>query len=280
HHFFLSDHRIYTILWTQPIGKTYGLEKETLHSNFILTPIPKCGTHLLMRCINLMTNKGIVGLVGGTTEEFIKSLKIAKQKNAILKCHHYSGNFASSLYKLGYKNIFQCRDPRDACVSFVFYMDKWKNGEKTRDFFTVPDDWDSLTFDEKLYAVIVGKNCKSYLKNWYSRLLPWSEYPRTLIVKFEDLIGSQGGGNDDVQLQTIMDIASFTNMDISEDEITQVAIELYRTSGVQKEYNGMLFTPGQIGNWKIFFNDENKRAFKKSYNHLLTQFGYEQNAEW
>jgi len=253
-------------------------EKSAAHDDFILTPIPKAGTHLIMRCIGQMTGKGVVGLMGGTKEAFVKSLNHAKQKNAILICHHYSGNFASTLYKMDYKNIFMCRDPRDACVSLVVYLDTMEG--KQRDFFAVPDEWDDLSFDEKLYAVIVGKNCKSYVRSWYERLSPWSKYPKTLIVRFEDLVGANGGGDDTVQQQTLVDIAAFTNMDIGFERIQEVAKNLYKTTAPPRVYNGMTYYPGQIGNWKIFFNKKNKQAFKRSFNHLLVEFGYEQNMNW
>lgn len=185
-------------------SNAFALEKATKHDDFILTTIPKAGTHLIMRCINLMTGKSIIGLIGGSKEDFVKSVNRAKQQNAILKCHHYSGNFASTLYRMGYKNIFMCRDPRDACVSLVVYLDTMTG--KQRDFFAVPDEWDDLSFDEKLYAVITGKNCQSYLSNWYERLIPWSQYPGTLVVRFEDLVGVNGGGDDIVQQQTLVDM--------------------------------------------------------------------------
>lgn len=259
-------------------SNAFAQDKVIVHNDFILTPIPKAGTHLIMRCINLMTGKGIVGLIGGTKEDFVKSLNIAKQNNAILKCHHYSGDFASTLYKLNYKNIFVCRDPRDACVSLVVYMDTMTG--KVRDFFVVPDEWDLLSFDEKLYAVITGKDCLSYLKTWYEGLTSWSQYPGTLIVRFEDLVGANGGGDDIVQQQTLVNIATYTDMNIGFNEIQNVAKILYNPTSTPRLHNGIMFIPGQIGNWKAFFNEENKRAFKESFNHLLIQFGYEKNSNW
>lgn len=259
-------------------SNAFAQNRATTHDDFILTPIPKAGTHLIMKCINLMTGKGVVGLVGGTVEDFVQSLNIAKQKNAILKCHHYSGNFASTLYQLRYKNIFMCRDPRDACVSLVIYMDTMTG--KVRDFFTVPDQWDDLSFDEKLYAVITGKNCLSYLKVWYERLTPWSRYPGTLVVRFEDLVGANGRGDDIAQQQTLVDIAAYTHMNISFNSIQKIAKILYNPTSKPKIHNGITYIPGQIGNWKRFFNKKNKRAFKKSFNHLLIQFGYEKDSNW
>lgn len=259
-------------------GNLYPANKKVTHDDFILNTIPKAGTHLMMKCIHEMTGKGIVGLTGGTKQKFIESLHIAKEKNAILKCHHYSGSFLSVLYSLGYKNIFMIRDPRDACVSFVKYMDSQTG--KRRDFFNVPDDWDEMSFDEKLYTSIVGKNCESYVKHWYERLTPWSKYPGTLVVKFEDLVGANGGGDDFAQLQTIINIAVYTNMNITHNRIEQIAKNLYSPTLSEAVYNGIPYTPGQIGNWKLFFSDENKAAFKKRFNHLLIQFGYESSSNW
>jgi len=252
--------------------------KASKHDDFILTPIPKAGTHLIMRTVHLMTGKGVIGVVGGTKEDFLKSLEIAKQQNAILKCHHYSGDFTSAISKLGYKNVFVCRDPRDACVSLVVYLDKM-NGKK-RDFFTVPDEWDTLSFDDKLYAVIVGNNCSSYMKTWFERLANWSKHPGSLVVRFEDLVGENGGGSNQVQLQTLIDIAAYTNMNIRLEELEKIADDLYKPTSQECAYEGITYTPGQIGNWRLFFNKKNKQLFKKAFNHLLVQFGYEANTNW
>lgn len=259
-------------------GCLSALDWATQHDPFILTPIPKAGTHLIMRCINLMTHKGVVGLMGGTPQDLERSLEMARQQNAIMKCHHVGGGFFNVLRSQGYKNIFVCRDPRDACVSLVIYMDEMTG--KNRDFYVVPDEWDSLSFDDKLFAVIKGIHCESYVGFWFDRLTYWTNYPDTLVVRFEDLVGNNGGGSDQVQMETLQAIANFTHMNISQEGLERVANELYNPSTKPKEYNGITYLGGQIGNWRLFFNEKHKKAFKKKYNHLLIRFNYENNSKW
>ena len=253
-------------------------ESVLKHDDFIITPIPKAGTHLLMRCVRLMTGKNVTGLQGRTPEA---SLDQAKQANHILKYHHFNKKVAMILEQRGYKNIFLCRDPRDACVSLIFYLDRWKGTEKTqRDFFVVPENWDQLSFDEKLDELITGKNCLSYIKTWYKRLVPWSMKSDTLIVRFEDLIGAKGGGSDEVQQQTLIKIANYIHLDIDSAKLQTISQILYNPTSSPEMYKGVTYAPGQIGNWKRFFNEEHKRDFKKLYNKLLVRFGYEKDRNW
>jgi sulfotransferase 6B1 len=248
------------------------------HDDFILTPIPKAGTHLLMRCIHLMTNKSVTGLQGRAPEE---SLDFAKQENKILKYHHFNRNLAKIMQERGYKNIFLCRDPRDACISLIFYLDRWKGTQKTkRDVFVVPENWDQLSFDDKLHELIAGKSRQSYIKTWYKPLVQWSMKPDTLIVKFEDLVGGKGGGSDEAQRQTLTNIANFIHLDIDSARIEAIAQMLYKPTSKPEMYKGVTYVPGQVGNWKRYFNEEHKRIFKMMYNPLLIRFGYEKNWNW
>jgi hypothetical protein len=246
--------------------------------DFIVTPIPKCGTNLIHRAICLLTGKQVMQMTGGGTNDLIDSLQIAKKHDSVITIHHYSDYFCPELKKRNYKNIFFCRDPRDACVSLVVYLDT-KQGE-IRDFFVVPDNWDILSFDEKLYCVIVGKNCDSYLGFWYERLSQWAAYPGTLIIRFEDLVGSKGGGKDILQKQSLMAIASYLNLVYYAELVDEVSKILYNPETKVTVYDGRKFIPGKIGSWKTFFNKKNRAAFKKHYNHLLVKFQYENNLNW
>ncbi len=258
----------------------YGLETYPSHDKFIVTPIPKCGTHLMVKCLKLMTDKNVIDVLNHSDEGFLQSLEYAEANNAILKCYQFSERKAFLLKNSGYKNIFVCRDPRDACISLIMYMDKLKGKGTKRDFFHVSDNWDLLSFDSKLYAVITGKKCQPYLKEWYEHLANWTKYSNTLVVKFEDLLGQPGGGTNTLQLETLKKIVAFTNMSISLEEIQNVASQLYSPTSDPQVKKGRAFRPGSIGNWKSFFNKKHIKAFKKRYNHILIKFGYEKSARW
>ncbi len=248
------------------------------HDRFIITSIPKCGTHLIMQCMSLLTGKPIVDAKVATKREFRQSLLDAETNNTIIKCYHYSNSFPPVLQGLGYKTIFMCRDPRDACVSLVFYLDTLQG--KKRDFFVIPDDWDILSFEEKLYRLITGENCTSYMQRWYKRLTPWAKYSQSLLVRFEDLIGSEGGGDNVLQRKTIRRIANHLHIHLSNKELEHVAKHLYKANKKPRKEYGKPFIPGQIGNWKIFFSNRNKKIFKEKFSPLLIELGYEKNNQW
>lgn len=245
--------------------------RVSAEDRYIITPIPKAGSHLLMRCLTLLTDKKVINILGGSLEDFQKSLDKAEQENAILKCHLFSGNFASAMFRRGYKNIFMCRDPRDACVSLVFYLDKMPG--QLRDFFWVCEEWDYLSFDEKLMSVMTGSHSASYLLDWYQRMSAWSDYPGTLVLRFEDLIGPRGGGSLSAQKEAILLIKNFIGIESDK----TVLDELYDAGPRLKDEK---YLPGSIGNWKYFFNEQHTQTFKENFNHLLLKYGYENNIHW
>lgn len=228
----------------------YGIEK------FVITPIPKCGSHLLMKCIKRLTGREVIGFGDGTLEDFKTHMVYAENNNGVMKIHFYSGDFASTLGKNGYKNIFMCRDPRDACVSLVFYLDSMKGNK--RDFMWVCDEWDSLTFDEKLTSVIIGSFSVSYMEVWYERMIRWSTYPNTLIVRYEDLVGPYAGGTQFMQHKTIREIANHIGVPYKEDIFLDVH-----------------YPRVSLNYWKRFFTNEHEEILEARYGHILKKFGYD-----
>lgn len=222
---------------------------------FVITPIPKCGSHLLMKCIYRLTKQKALDLGDGSKEGFKQALDYSASKNCILKVHLYSGDFAYALGCKGYKNIFMYRDPRDACVSLVRYLEIMQGNR--RDFMWVCDEWDSLSFDERLLSVMTGSHSTNYMKDWYERLINWMHYPDTLMVRYEDLIGSSGGGNAALQRETLRDIADFIGAEYSPEMVVGL-------------HNGN----DRIGAWKDYFNEEHIQTFEELYSHILYLFDY------
>ena len=91
-------------------------------------------------------------------------------------------------------------------------------------------------------------------------------------IRFEDLIGPNGGGDWETQLETIQKIADHLGITVTEEKIERVARNLFGGTGT--------FRKGQIGAWKKHFKEHHKQAFKAIAGQLLVDLGYETDFDW
>lgn len=98
----------------------------------------------------------------------------------------------------------------------------------------------SLSFDERLAKLITG----TYLiNNLYERISPylgWLEMGNVIPVSFEELVGSKGGGSDELQHRLISSLLDRLNIEGSAEKIMQ---DVFSTSSPT-------FRTGQIGSHK------------------------------
>lgn len=242
------------------------------HDPFIIHTIPRCGTHYLERIVSLLTDKQIYD-----KDLSENALKVESKTKIIRSFKPYDDSLIFFLKKSHFKIITIHRDPRDALVSHLFHLHKYK-GQK-RDFFTVSENFDNLSFDDQLTALITGSNgTQSYL-NFYKKRILWSQHSYCLSLKFEDLIGNEGGGSDSIKEEMVMKIASYINMPITDEKLEYVLNEMYKKRpDIQQGVS--TYVSSSIGNWKTFFNKEHKKLFKKHCGKLLIFLGYEKDNNW
>jgi len=148
-----------------------------LSDTVLLVTIPKCGTHLLIKTIKLMTKKmvyylGDMGmpriLTKAGLQQSLKNNKPyvhghlpASKNNMDLTAHH----------KL--KVIFIYRDPRDQVVSL-----KYHNQGNAPPFGHRGRDLDKMI---------------PRVTSFFSEFLQWQNHPCVYTTKFESLVGSKGG---------------------------------------------------------------------------------------
>jgi len=109
------------------------------------------------------------------------------------------------------------------------------------------------------------------INDLYQKYLPWLTVPGIYAVKFENLVGSQGGGDDDVQYHIITEIAQHAGVPYSDETIQHVVDNLF---------GRYTFREGQIGAWKKYFTEQHKEAFKHHAGQLLIDLGYEKDMAW
>lgn len=236
-----------------------------------VTSIPKCGTHLLLRTIELITNQEKIGL---PTVRWDNNLEVNNMFELydILDCfllisnkflwYHvpYTKERSEILKRNNIKTFFIYRDPRDQQLS----MFHWLNDRKNK----------GISFSEFGKKLINGSFSwpGSSILNLYEIFLPWQHEKHVYTTTFEKLVGPEGGGSLELQLQEIKNIASFLDYHLSDEDIITISKNIYGS--------GNTFKFGKIGTWKKYYKEEHKDALKQTAGNLLIKLKYENNLFW
>jgi len=243
------------------------------NESFFVTGISKSGTNLLEKCLYLMTNRSPWALT--PFYELLPSSFTEKERQKLVDHLYNEKNrfligrfpFISSIYSYtifsnilffinNYKTIFIIRDPRDRIIS-----DLCHHPSQGVHYFSEHPDLKILK------ARIIGR-CPMEEK----LLCEYFYHPNILKIRFEDLVGKKSGGSLEKQRQSILDIANFINIQLSDEQVHYLCENLYGNSAT--------FRKGTIGQWKQYFDDELKEIYKKECGQLLIDLGYEKDFNW
>ncbi len=253
--------------------------KFKLNSPVIVLSVGKSGTMLLASILSEIFGADQVipskiFNIGLIDANYIKA--IPELKNMIYVGHLlHSEDFANRLSK--FPKIILLRDPRDQVVSLAHFVDKMK-----KDFFGDEERfWDNLeTFENKISAAILGMVCKepkhhltSVYDTFWNYGLKWMG-PRSIIITFRDIAGSQFGGNDLDTFNTISKIMNHIGIFIDDNTLREKI-----TIG-SKPSNSPTFRSGKIGTWKDEFNESHVIQMKTVAPNLISTLGFESNENW
>lgn len=284
---------------------------KIIRNKVVFESIPKSGTHLGLACINALDIDGLQDHeTGNPVVAYQKAMRNLKQNNPP---HHYRGilhvptmgsipkGLSHALRSAPKKRLFsthwpytpECdrlfqthtqanfimiRDPRDQIVSTAFMVQKGMDGETA--------DLDKIIFDlidgrQKNFIPWGVKMLVSFPLQWelgivdfYKLYLPWMKAKNFYTIKFEDLVGPDGGSSKEAQLKEIKNIAQHVGVNLSDQQTEEIAGKIFG--------NSITFRAGKIGGWKKHFTPEMKTAFKRTpgANQLLIDLGYEKDANW
>ncbi len=268
--------------------------------------IPKSGTHLLSKCLRaILLNYAVPGHTPNPKEEerakkckpISKRYFVALQENLfrdhlVRKCkqrkilHHkdrlqvsfhlvHTPEHEQFVKQCVRKTLFLIRDPRDQLVSFVFWACKNAKLDNVA-FNNMLLDFIDGKQRNNVYSVRMHPFCDALwtfgIAEYYAWYLPWMNVSNVYTIHFENLVGENGGGSQEAQIQEIHNIARHVGVDLSPDTIKEIADNLFGGTNT--------FNKGQIGSWKRHFTEEHKRAFKASAGQLLIDLGYEKDMNW
>lgn len=264
-------------------GQNHESPGRKIEDFYVLT-IPKSGSHLIMRALSLLTKRESVNpsatfpqmdpfkfhdeikgfyINDSDLEDYFFTTRV---KNVFVLAHFNFAESASrfSIYHPEYVKIIQIRDLRDVCVSWAHFL-----------LDMIEREIGPSTLEERImYIIRLGnRETRVPLLNIYKNAVKaaqWVHDPEVIVCRFEDLVGSKGGGSDEAQAAMMKKLAYRLNVDLTDAEISEMAIQLFG----HKWYSPS-FREGQIGSWKSVFTEEHKIAFEECLGELQVALGYD-----
>ena len=209
-----------------------------------------------------------VGLeVNAPVSPFWLRQRLARCRGKCVSGHAaYSKRLLQILLKHRCKIMHIIRDPRDVVVSFAHWI-------HTRpDYYAYPA-FAGLSPAESMLALIKGGHRGRLrlkpLAQVLDRSSRWLSREHVLVLRFEDLVGKQGGGSTERQTKAVTMAAEFLSE--TEDKTGELDLE-----GIRKSLFGgtKTFRTGHIGAWEREFTRPVKTAFEKSVGQRLAVWGY------
>ena len=237
----------------------HGLQKSQIIGRktgpkVVLNSLPKSGTHLLESLffeLPLMRHCGSKTLRIETQNPIKPKLRLISnlKKGQFLLSHM---QFHNSIMKTASENnikiIHLIRDPRAVLISHLNYIENMDITQNSHKFINQYNN----RFD-KLKAMMEGeKGVLEPFPEVLNKFQSWMNQPEVLCVKFEHLIGPNGGGDKQSQIESVRKICDFMSIEMEEDELENISKNIYSVKS-------STFNKGKIGNWKSVLGKDEKQ---------------------
>jgi hypothetical protein len=182
----------------------------------------------------------------------------------------YSPGFGELLREQDLEMVCILRDPRDTALSHMRYLQERPRHQAFEEYMALADDHERLMYS--IRGGWLGDYPLQSLDERYRRFLDWQREAGAELVKFEDLVGPEGGGSEDAQRLATRRVAEHLGIELGEERLEEVCSGLFG--------KGRTFRKGQSGGWQDGFAPEHREAVKEVAGSLLVELGYEENLDW
>lgn len=271
------------VLLSYTDNRLIALDAEQNWHDFYLVTIPKSGSHLIGKLLQMMLKADWKSPVVPNYDQFTfpsdppevsesvfeKAVLDAKSNKSFPSSHTNLTRLYLRFNQVhpNYIHIVLIRDLRDVLVSCVYFM--WHEIER---------ELGPTTFDQKLsFLINLGhsepRNKILNIYRYAEETMPWLNDPNAILIRFEELVGEKGGGSRDLQEKSIVAIANALEVPLELSSLETLVKELFgKDLGLQMPTT---FREGKIGSWKNHFNPENISDFSKKWSHLQVALGYD-----
>jgi hypothetical protein len=231
--------------------------------------VPKAGTHLLERalCLHPRLSRKLmptirsnnIGRFGG-----LEGVVARLRPGQVVMSHlHFDPTARDVLRAAAIPSIFLIRNPKDMLVSEAFYLASGDTKHRLHPMIaeqaSVKDRIMLLLRGDPAHGVVgTGKKLQRYA-GWLDS--------GALVVRFEDLVGSPGGGDDAIKASTLQAIFEHLGLPADDATVDRIAGELFSSKSPT-------FHRGAIGQWRKYFDPEVLSEFERNAGAAAALYGY------
>jgi len=271
----------------------------------MVNSIPKGGTHLLLKLVYLLgihddpnrfwlgagqINRGFISfnklVKGGYRKEIVtigcetpvqvgvnwlnKKLSQIPDGNSFGAHCNYSEALSQVLKSNDIKPVCIIRDPRAIAASHMHYIMTWEKHFFHKSYMELNSDKERLKFS--ITGGKLGKFDVAPLSERYLNFYNWNLDSSAICVRFEDLVGPNGGGEQLKQYEAIQKVSKHLNVELSESDIQAIASNVYGSSNTHTTSN--TYRKGKIDSWREELDRELIKILDEEVVEILNKFGY------
>jgi len=249
----------------------------------LVNAMPKSGTHLATGLLRLLPRMRFSGVhvtafdiaADGALDAARLSRRLSRVRTGQFASAHLPADRAvlEAIDDLRYRVLFVYRDPRDVVVSDLHYILSF-------DRHPMHTALTAMAPSERLTAVINGlpgmRSGLPLLESLADRMNAyrgWLARPGVLCVRFEDLVGSHGGGDPERQRAAVHAVTAYVERPSSSADVERIAERVWSP-------RSSTFRHGVVGEWRMHFTDAEIALIKESAGRDLVAMGYESDENW
>lgn len=248
---------------------------------FFMISIPKSGTHLVLKLMSLMLGQEDRWIHPYFTDvdsfvfedhppiKSISNQHVEDVMNMLYEAHitpFTHTNFSVPLLEFKkkhpeYVSILVIRDLRDVLVSWAIFR------EPTFNVWLGPS-----TIKQRLHFILNNCEQDKGFARFVMRSFLWLGDKNLFVLRFEDIIGSRGKGCDELQKQTIINLANKLNVSMDAQKLDYITSNLFGQDASSGKFS--TFKSGQIGSYKEHFDEEITELFNQKFGLYQLLLGY------